>query len=422
MWHCSNDALKGVTLVYQLLGGLRLVEAASFVAAPSAALHLAQLGAEVIRIDPVGGGPDRHRWPLAGNGESLYWQGLNKGKKSVAINLASPRGRELALALITAPGDGAGLFLTNYPATSFLSHAALVRHRADLITLRVQGWADGSSGLDYTVNAVTGLPLMTGPVDAQGPVNHVLPAWDLSTGALAAFHLMAAERHRRLTGQGAEILLPLSSVAFSTLGALGQIAEVQLSGNDRPRVGNNLFGAFGRDFKTADGAYLIVVAITRKQWSGLLKALGLVESVAALQSQLGVDFDHDEGARFEHRVSLDPMMAQAIAARPLSELRIAFDEHEVCWAPYRTLSEALAHEKELSETNPMMSSITHPGGLTYLTPGSPARYEGLERARPARAPVLGEHTAAVLAQTLGLADHDIGVLLQQGVIAQAEER
>jgi 2-methylfumaryl-CoA isomerase len=369
----------------------------------------------------VGGGPDRHRWPLSGSGESLYWQGLNKGKKSVAINLATPRGRELALELIAAPGDTAGLFLTNYPATSFLSHANLAQRRADLITLRVQGWADGSSGLDYTVNAVTGLPMMTGPVDARGPVNHVLPAWDLSTGALAAFHLMAAERHRRLTGQGGEILLPLSSVAFSALGALGQIAEVQLSGADRPRVGNNLFGAFGRDFKTADGAYLIVVAITRKQWSGLLKALGLVEQVATLQSQLGVNFDHDEGARFEHRASLDPLVAWAIAARPLAELRIVFDEHEVCWAPYRTLSEALALEAELSEANPMMSQVTHPGALTYLTPGSPARYASLERVSPERAPALGEHTAAVLSEILRFADHEIGMLLEQGVIAQAED-
>lgn len=406
--------------MYTLLSGLRLVEAASFVAAPSAALHLAQLGAEVIRIDPIGGGPDRGRWPLASTGESLYWQGLNKAKKSVAINLGAPQGRELATALITAPGEQAGLFLTNYPASSFLSHARLVQHRADLITLRVQGWADGSSGLDYTVNAVTGLPLMTGPAEAQGPVNHVLPAWDLSTGALAAFHLMAAERHRRLTGKGGEVLLPLSSVAFASLGALGQIAEVALSGKDRPRVGNHLFGAFGRDFQSADGAHLIVVAITRKQWAGLLAALGIIDSVAALQARLGVEFDTDEGARFVHRESLDPIVSQAIAARSMAELSALFAQHEVCWAPYRTLSESLANEVELSEANPMMRQVTHPGDLSYLTPGAPATYVGTPRAVPARAPALGEHTAPVLAEVLGLADHEIGALLQAGVIAQAE--
>ena len=79
-----------------LLKGLRIVEAASFIAAPSCGLHCAQLGAEVIRIDTLGGGPDRRRWPKTAAGDSLYWQGLNKGKKSVALDLRQPEGRALA--------------------------------------------------------------------------------------------------------------------------------------------------------------------------------------------------------------------------------------------------------------------------------------------------------------------------------------
>ena len=102
----------------------------------------------------------------------------------------------------------------------------LASRRPDLITARVQGWADGRSAVDYTINAATGLPWMTGPVDAQGPVNHVLPAWDLLTGTMAAMNLLAAERLRRDTGLGQELIVPLSSVAFGALGALGQLAEV----------------------------------------------------------------------------------------------------------------------------------------------------------------------------------------------------
>src|SRR3546814_2443063 len=82
--------------MYDLLNGLRVVEGAAFVAAPTCGLYLAQMGAEVIRFDAIGGGPDFRRWPLADNGASLYWEGLNKGKKSVAIDLASPTGREIA--------------------------------------------------------------------------------------------------------------------------------------------------------------------------------------------------------------------------------------------------------------------------------------------------------------------------------------
>ena len=90
--------------MYDLLKGLRVVEGSAFVAGPTCGLHLAQMGAEVIRFDNIGGGPDFRRWPLAENGASLYWEGLNKAKKSVALDLTRPEGREIAQALATAPG------------------------------------------------------------------------------------------------------------------------------------------------------------------------------------------------------------------------------------------------------------------------------------------------------------------------------
>src|SRR6478752_2927963 len=118
--------------MYDLLKGLRVVEGAAFVAAPTCGLYLAQMGAEVIRFDAIGGGPDFRRWPLAENGASLYWEGLNKAKKSVAIDLSKPEGRELAQRLATAPngdGDDAGLFVTNFPVDGFLSYEALSKLR-----------------------------------------------------------------------------------------------------------------------------------------------------------------------------------------------------------------------------------------------------------------------------------------------------
>src|SRR5581483_1725973 len=91
--------------MYDLLKGLRIVEGASFIAAPLCGLTFVQLGADVIRFDPIGGGPDFRRWPLAPSGLSFYWEGLNKGKRSIALNLAVPEGRELAIALATVPGQ-----------------------------------------------------------------------------------------------------------------------------------------------------------------------------------------------------------------------------------------------------------------------------------------------------------------------------
>ncbi len=87
-----------------ILDGLRIVECAAFIAAPLGGMTLAQLGADVIRCDPPGGGLDHNRWPVTRSGKSLYWAGLNKGKRSLAVDTASPRGREIVAALATAPG------------------------------------------------------------------------------------------------------------------------------------------------------------------------------------------------------------------------------------------------------------------------------------------------------------------------------
>src|SRR5689334_1743419 len=120
-----------------LLAGLRVIEGSAFVAAPSGGMTLAQLGADVIRFDQIGGGIDYQRWPLTADGASLYWAGLNKGKRSLAIDLRSARGRELLTELITAPGPDNGVFLTNFPAAGWMAYEQLRSRRADLIMLHV---------------------------------------------------------------------------------------------------------------------------------------------------------------------------------------------------------------------------------------------------------------------------------------------
>lgn len=406
--------------MYRLLDGLRIVEGAAFIAAPSCGLHLLQLGAEVIRFDTIGGGPDYYRWPQAESGASLYWEGLNKGKKSVAIDLSRPEGRELAQRIATAPGESAGIFLTNFPATGFLSHERLAALRADMITVRVMGWADGGTAVDYTVNSAIGVPAMTGPVDPPDPVNHVLPAWDLLTGASAAFSLLAAERHRRVTGKGQEVRLPLGDVAMATLGNLGQIAEVLSEGadrpRDRPRMGNTLYGSFGRDFLTADGRRVMVIAITAKQWSGLLKALGIGDAVSAVEAELGVSFARDDGLRFAHRHRLFPLVEAAVAQKTLAEIGPLFEANDICWGPYQTVSEMVQGEPRFVG-NPVFAEVAHPSGLSYPTPGAAASFSGTDRAVPGRAPRLGEHTEEVLAEVLGLPAQDIAALHDKGLVA-----
>src|SRR5271156_6148045 len=114
-----------------VLHGMRVVEGSAFVAAPLGGMTLAQLGADVIRFDGLGGGIDFHRWPVTLDGTSLFWAGMNKGKRSLAVDVRRPEGRELVTALICSEGRDAGIFLSNFPATGWLSECSLRAKRGD---------------------------------------------------------------------------------------------------------------------------------------------------------------------------------------------------------------------------------------------------------------------------------------------------
>ncbi len=397
-----------------ILAGLRVVELSAFVAAPLAGMTLAALGADVIRIDRPEGGLDFHRWPVTRDGQSLYWTGLNKGKRSVAIDLTTPRGRDLATRLICAPGAGAGIVLTNL-AGGWMSYQALSAQRADLIMVSILGNPDGSSAVDYTVNAATGFPFLTGPEDWDAPVNHVLPAWDGMTGFLAATGILAAERYRSRTGRGQLIRLALTDVAMSMVGHLGLLAEVQVEDRDRERIGNHLYGAFGRDFLTRDGRRLMVVALTAKQWEALCAATSLAPAFSAAGKTLGLELRR-EGDRYLAREALAAVLEPWISGRSLVEVGAAFDAHGVCWGRYQTVRELVETDPRCSTANPMFAEVYQRGVGTYLMPGSPLDFSDTARLPPQPAPALGEHSAEVLSEVLGLAQQDLARLTEAGII------
>lgn len=396
-----------------ILHGLRVVEISAFVAAPLGGMTLAQLGADVIRIDPPTGGLDYRRWPVTADNTSLFWAGLNKSKRSVAIDINKPEGRELAQALITAPGEDAGILLTNFPPRGWLDYEALKTKRADLIQLTIQGDHKGSSAVDYTVNPKVGIPYLTGPLGHEGAVNHVLPAWDLITGQMAAVGLLAAERHRRRSGEGQHIKLALEDVALAGLGHLGFIAEAQL-GQERPRYGNDLFGAFGRDFVTRDGVRIMVVGLTSKQWRSLCTATGIGGQIQALAAKLGVNLDL-EGERFKARDAIASLVGPWIAARPLSEVATTLDAQSVCWGRYQSVKQLVDHDPACSEANAMFRRVEQPGVGSVLSPATPLDFSsGRLPAQPA--PQLGADTEEILSVVLGLSSTEFGRLHDIGIV------
>lgn len=400
-----------------VLTGLSIVEGSAFVAAPTCGMTLAQMGADVIRFDLPGGGIDYHRWPVTQDGHSIYWAGLNKGKRSLAVDFRKPEGREILTALITRPGDDRGILLTNFPMRGWLSYETLAEKRADLIALNIIGNPDGSVAVDYTVNAAVGFPTVTGDGTAEHPVNHVFPGWDVSTGYAAATGILGAERHRRLTGEGQYVSLSLADMAFATVGNLGYIGEVQVNGESRPAIGNDVYGSYGRDFATRDGRRVMVIAVSVPQWKKLVEATETGAAMDALEAETGLDFTREED-RYEAREAISGHIARWCAHHNLADIRRTFDHHNVCWGPYQTFEQMVHEDPRASAKNPLFAEVEQPGIGKYLAPGTPHKFGAFEREH-VRAPVLGEHTDEILSGELGMSDGEIGKLHDAKIVAGA---
>lgn len=398
-----------------ILAGLRVIEGSAFVAAPFAGMTLAQLGADVIRFDRLRGGLDYHRWPVTAHGDSLFWAGLNKGKRSLAVDMTTPAGQEIITNLICAPGPGNGIFLTNLRVRGWMDYEHLKAKREDVILVTVLGTREAGPAVDYTVNPALGFPYATGPEGSDEPVCHVLPAWDCITGQSAALGLLAAERHRRLTGVGQEVDIALKDVGLAMLGNLGIVGEVLVNGENRPKYGNSLYGAFGENFRTADGRRVMVIGLTRRQWDLLCRCTGLREEMDALARRLGLDFEA-EGDRFQARGQIAEVFEPWFAARRVDDFATQFDEAGVTWSMFQTFDEVVRTDPDCSPDGPLFSMVEQPGIGTYPVPGSPLEFSAMPRTEPTRAAVLGEHTDEILSTLLGMSSREITDLRDAGIV------
>lgn len=411
--------------MYNLLSDLSIIEASSFVASPTIGLYCAQMGAEVVRVDHTAGGLDYDRYMLTDQGRSLSWENLNRGKKSVALDLRSGEGRELLVELAARTGN----LVTNLPERSFLGHNAVKARQSDgapdLVSVRIMGWHDGRQAMDFTVNAASGYPLMCGPeeweMETAPPVNQVLPAWDFITGAYGAFALLAALRHRDASGEGSELRIPLGDVAIGTVANSGSMAEMLYRGGDRERLGNAIWGAFGRDFRSRDGTRFMVAALTEKQWNGLVAAFGAGEAIGALEQELGVRFADGDRPRFENRQRLFGLFQSIAETMDYAELSARMAAEGTTFERYRTMHEA-ANDPVLVADNPLFGpSPANPSGFAYPAARSFANIPGREAGDPAPAPFLGQHTEEVLAERLGLSSGVIGNLVDRDVARLSDE-
>ncbi len=376
------------------LAGVRIIEISSFVAVPLAGMTLGQLGAEVTRVDPVGGAADYRRWPVTEAGDSIYWAGLNKGKRSAAIDVRSPEGQALIQRLVV----DAGILITNVAGRQWHSYETLAESRPDLIHVEVSGRADGGTGVDYTVNAGIGFPMVTGPVGLDAPVNHVLPAWDVACGLYTALAVTTALRHRDATGEGGRISIPLENVALATAGNLSFFTEVMVNGVARERIGNSIFGQYGQQFVSSDGAAFMIVALTGRHFRDLTEVTGTAKAVAALGNALDADFT-DEGDRYRHRDALTGLFTVWFTDHTGEEVSAALSATSILWERYRSFADVVADPKVTA--NPLFTELDQPRIGRHLAAGLPLSIDGVYPPAVA-APELGDDTVCRASGTSGV--------------------
>jgi 2-methylfumaryl-CoA isomerase len=255
--------------------------------------------------------------------------------------------------------------------------------------------------------------LVTGPAELSTPVNHVLPAWDVSCGIYVALAVATALRHRDATGQGQRISIPLENVALATAGNLSLLTEAMVNGESRQRIGNAVYGTYGQDFASSDGVAFMVVALTDRHFRDLADLTGTTESVAALAQSLGADLS-DEGERYAHRGALGALFGEWFAGHTGEQITAVLSGTSVLWERYRTFAETAADERVTA--NPMFTELDQPRVGRYLAAGLPISIDGAyPPAVPA--PALGDDTAAVLGEWLSLSAEDIDGLIRSGIVA-----
>ncbi|NLG69955.1 MAG: CoA transferase [Firmicutes bacterium] len=392
------------------LAGIRVLDLSRVLAGPYATQILADLGATVWKVEPPWGDETRGWGPPFVEGESAYFLAVNRGKRSLAIDLKDPRGQ----ALVRELARQADVLVENYKVGDLarygLDYASLSRLNARLVYASITGFGqDGpraaEPGYDIALQGMTGIMSVTG--EPYGPPTKVGVAWiDVMTGMMAAVGILAALHERERSGRGQHLDLSLLEVGLSAMANLAQ--SFLVTGVSPRRVGTAHPQIVPyQAFEAADG-WLIVAVGNDAQYRRLCEALG--------RPDLADDerFRTNEG-RVRHRDRLVPILSALLRSRPRQAWLEALRQAGVPAAPVYELGEALADPQAVARG--VVWRVPHPSLGDLPVVSSPLQRLSRTPAAPAGPPpLLGQHTAAVLAEVLGLSPQTIEELRASRVI------
>ena len=393
-----------------ILAGMRVLDFGRYIAAPLTCQILADMGAEVIRVERPGGEGDRERSPHASSGQSLYFSTLNRNKKGITLNLADPRGRALLRDLATH----ADVLVHNLPVsraqTMGLSWDGLHAANPRLVLLAVSGFgSDGPyanySAFDGVLQAMSGAMSVTGP--EGGPaVLAGIPFMDFGTGVYGALSVALALLHRERTGQGQHIDLSLFGTGLSYVTSYGLLAEASVNQVVRTPVGNTLIYGVGGSFPTRDG-FVVIQTLTNPLWERLCQTIGRPD----LLSTPGLSNDME---RFEHRDVIRPIITAWTQQRTRDEAMRILGSAGIPVGKVLSADEVLA-DVQTNATN-LIRHIQQPGVGSLPVNLPPMKFSATPASVNRPAPGVGEHNAQTYKEVLGLTDRQLAELVEQKII------
>lgn len=376
------------------LAGIRVLDLTRMFAGPYGGEILADLGAEVIKVEePRIGDPTRSNIPFIKK-ESTYFMALNRGKKSVVLNLKTPEGRDTLLDLV-AKSD---VLIENYRVGVMdrlgLSYADLRKRNPHIVLCSISGY--GKTGplkdkisFDLVNQAMAGTMAITGEED-RPPVRIGLPVGDLNGGIFSAVVILAALQGRRRTGKGAAIDLGLHDLLISLLGYMGQL---YLLTGESPRPvgsGHHHIAPYGA-FEASDG-YVVVAAFTQGFWAKFARTIGRPELI---EDPRFVTID----TRKDHKEELNALIAPIMLTKTIDEWLVELEAGDVPCARVASVGEVLTSPQAIARE--IVFDFEHPSVGKVRTVGTPFRADGRPWRSPLPPPILGQHTSEVLSSVLG---------------------
>lgn len=401
---------NGPTVWKGPLQGLRVLDFTRVLAGPSATLALADLGAEIIKVEPPNGGDETRSFPPIRKGESHYFISINRGKKSIVIDLKSDQGVNLVRELVA----DCDILVENYRPGVMdrlgLGYGALCAVNPRLIYCAISGFGmDGPlrdrPSFDIVMQALSGALSVNGELGAP-PTKLGIPLGDLVGGINGPIAILAAVHERHQTGKGCLIDVSLFDGMLGMLGYLAQLAIFN-GENPQPQGGQHPNLVPYGIFPAADGA-IVIACLTNNFWGRICNALGMS------------NYTHDERyssieKRRDAREVVNALIAERTCVRPMHELIDLFVQHEVPHAPILGVNEALTQPH--AQARNMVVDVAHQTLGTIPIVNRPFKFPGRDMPTPEAPPVLGQHTDTILSEIVGLNAEQIAKLKALKIIA-----